>query len=235
MTNMKNVTTTATKIVSTFAIASALSFQPVLAGEETYEVNRHKHALTTAAGGLIGALLGGPIGFMAGIYGGAQMSQSDINKEESLFNASNTIDELQTTVADQRYALSEMEKGISKQLQFQVMFSTGNDKLTESEVTRIETLARYLSQNAQLNVRLDGHADKRGTEEYNNVLSQERALHVAEALKAYGIAESRIEVYSHGSNYASPEATTHDELAFDRRVDIKVFAEDMNNEVVSSN
>lgn len=69
-------------------------------------------------------------------------------------------------------------------------------------------------------VRLEGHADERGTREYNLALGERRANAVAQYLEANGVAKSRIEIISYGKE--RPADAGHDESAWakNRRVEI---------------
>lgn len=69
-------------------------------------------------------------------------------------------------------------------------------------------------------VRLEGHADERGTREYNLALGERRANAVAQYLEANGVAKSRIEIISYGKE--RPADNGHDESAWakNRRVEV---------------
>ena len=80
--------------------------------------------------------------------------------------------------------------------------------------------ASYLSQNRNRKVRLEGHADERGSREYNMALGQRRAIAVRNATTALGVGGDRIEAISFGED--KPKATGHDEASWaqNRRVEI---------------
>lgn len=82
----------------------------------------------------------------------------------------------------------------------------------------IEAHAQYLLDNPSVNVVLEGHADERGTREYNLALGERRANAVADIMTAYGVGLNRIEVISYGEE--RPEALGSDEAAWaqNRRV-----------------
>ena len=74
--------------------------------------------------------------------------------------------------------------------------------------------------NGNQHIRLEGHADERGTREYNLALGERRANAVAKYLQANGIASSRIETVSYGKE--KPADAGHNEAAWakNRRVEI---------------
>ena len=72
--------------------------------------------------------------------------------------------------------------------------------------------------NPDVRLRLVGHADERGTREYNLALGENRALSVKEVLGLYELS-SRIDVVSYGEE--RPISTVHDESGWkqNRRVE----------------
>jgi peptidoglycan-associated lipoprotein len=84
----------------------------------------------------------------------------------------------------------------------------------------IDNFARFLSANPSVKVRLEGHADERGTREYNIGLGEHRANAVQSALRAQGVSAAQISVISYGEE--RPAAQGHDESAYgqNRRVQI---------------
>jgi peptidoglycan-associated lipoprotein len=78
--------------------------------------------------------------------------------------------------------------------------------------------AAWLFQYPQYNATVEGHADERGTREYNLALGERRASAVKNYLVALGIDPSRIQTISYGKE--RPEALGHDEDAWaqNRRV-----------------
>ena len=80
--------------------------------------------------------------------------------------------------------------------------------------------ANYLRSHRATNVRLEGHADERGTREYNLALGERRANAVKAYLTAQGASSSQIEVISYGEE--KPTDDMHNEAAWarNRRVEI---------------
>lgn len=91
---------------------------------------------------------------------------------------------------------------------------------------RPETRAALDAQAARLRntsgaIRLEGHADERGSREYNLALGERRAKAVADYLAIQGISRSRIETVSYGEE--RPVAFGKDENSYqlNRRVELK--------------
>ena len=69
--------------------------------------------------------------------------------------------------------------------------------------------ARFLLNNKELTVRIEGHCDQRGTREYNLALGERRAYSVKNFLVTLGIEENRISVISYGKE--RPQSLNDDE------------------------
>ncbi len=81
--------------------------------------------------------------------------------------------------------------------------------------------ARYLASNPNTMIRLEGHADERGTPEYNIALGEKRAKAVAQILMSYGVANSQIDVISYGEERPAVMGHNDEAWAKNRRVEIK--------------
>jgi peptidoglycan-associated lipoprotein len=104
-----------------------------------------------------------------------------------------------------------------------VLYFAYDDTEIDEEATRVIIQhANFMQNNPSVNLRIEGHADERGTREYNLALGENRALSVEEVLGLYNL-EDRIEVISFGEE--SPVAFTHDESAWklNRRVEFVYY------------
>ena len=79
-----------------------------------------------------------------------------------------------------------------------VFFATNETVLTTASRETLRAQAAWLRQNSSINVVLEGHADERGTREYNLALGERRANSAKDYLMTYGISSDRISVLSYG-------------------------------------
>jgi peptidoglycan-associated lipoprotein len=79
-----------------------------------------------------------------------------------------------------------------------VYFSTDATDLTPEAQTTLSTQAKWLQQYAQYTITIEGHADERGTREYNIALGAKRAQSVREFLVRNGINAQRVRTVSFG-------------------------------------
>ena len=70
-------------------------------------------------------------------------------------------------------------------------------------------------------IRLEGHADERGTREYNMALGERRANSVKEFLILEGVSSVLIEVVSYGEERAAAYGSNDESWAMNRRVELK--------------
>src|SRR2546430_17260682 len=67
-----------------------------------------------------------------------------------------------------------------------------------SEKAKLEAIATQLKSNPSSAVRIEGHCDERGTDEYNRSLGERRALALREELARLGIDPARVDTISYG-------------------------------------
>ena len=79
-----------------------------------------------------------------------------------------------------------------------VFFATNESVLTTASRETLRKQAAWLRKNPEVTVVLEGHADERGTREYNLALGERRANAAKDYLMTYGISSSRISVISYG-------------------------------------
>lgn len=82
--------------------------------------------------------------------------------------------------------------------------------------------ARWLDENRRTNVVIEGHADERGSDEYNLALAEKRALAARSYIETLGIDISRMETISYGEE--KPAVIGHDEAGWaeNRRVEFVI-------------
>ncbi|MBF8269582.1 MAG: hypothetical protein HW386_1291 [Gammaproteobacteria bacterium] len=118
-------------------------------------------------------------------------------------------------------ALTDPSNPLYNLLQERVIYFEYNEsEIQEQYRAVIEAHATYLSQNPQTTVTLEGHADERGSREYNLALGERRAMAVEQQLTVLGVAASQIRTVSYGEE--RPISAGHDESSWglNRRVEI---------------
>tara|TARA_B100000945_G_C20340740_1_gene577212 strand:+ start:525 stop:1004 length:480 start_codon:yes stop_codon:yes gene_type:complete len=102
----------------------------------------------------------------------------------------------QTT--DDVYTGTETIKYLAKGVPDRIFFATNKSKLTTAARDALRKQATWLRKNKDINITVEGHADERGTREYNLALGERRANAAKDYLLTYGVSGKRINVISYG-------------------------------------
>jgi peptidoglycan-associated lipoprotein len=119
-----------------------------------------------------------------------------------------------TMNADQR-ALEELER-----LGMIIYFDFDRAEIKSEYVSVVAAHARYLNSNPGRKVRLEGHADERGSREYNIGLGERRAQAVRRALLLQGVTEDQIVTVSYGEERPAVLGSDEEAYARNRRVEV---------------
>ncbi|GAA0686781.1 hypothetical protein GCM10009104_10910 [Marinobacterium maritimum] len=111
-----------------------------------------------------------------------------------------------------------------KQLRTVFYFDFDQSVVRQEGFADLEAHARYLAQNPSASVRLEGHADERGTREYNIALGERRAQSVERLLVVNGASANQVETVSYGEE--KPAVLGHDATSWsqNRRVELKYLS-----------
>jgi outer membrane protein OmpA-like peptidoglycan-associated protein len=101
-----------------------------------------------------------------------------------------------------------------------VLFDTASATLNPGGVQQIQRLATYLNANPARTVRIEGHADSRGADAYNEVLSQRRAESVRAALIGAGVDPARLTAVGMGEALPVASNSTAAGRQQNRRVEV---------------
>ena len=106
------------------------------------------------------------------------------------------------------YTGKEPVKYLASGVPDRIFFATNKSSLTTASRATLRKQANYLRKNKNLNVTIEGHADERGTREYNLALGERRANAARDYLMTYGISGKRISVISYGKEKPVNPAST---------------------------
>ncbi len=101
-----------------------------------------------------------------------------------------------------------------------IYFEYDSDQISSDYQELIAHHGKYLAANPDMMVRLEGHADERGSREYNVALANRRAQSVRRLVLFQGVNAEQVSVISYGEE--KPVAMSHDEEAWrlNRRVEL---------------
>jgi outer membrane protein OmpA-like peptidoglycan-associated protein len=232
-----------TKIIA--LVTSALIAGTVQAAPKD-ERNREE-GIGVGTGSVVGAIAGGPVGFIVGAAMGGWLGNkfhseksARTEAEERFAEAEARYEEaealassLEALVADGEGELAELRLVMSRQenayrnalreaFDVEVYFHTGESVLPEVVATRVQRLGEILRDFEDFAVVIEGHADPRGDDTYNDGLSAERAAAVREALIRSGLSSDKITMRASGERLSRAADNDLDAMALERRVDVSI-------------
>lgn len=98
-----------------------------------------------------------------------------------------------------------------------ILFDTDMYNIDSQDATALRAQAEYLLQYTSAVATIEGHADERGTREYNLALGERRATSARNYLVSLGVPESRLRVVSYGEERPADNASTEAAWARNRR------------------
>ena len=135
-------------------------------------------------------------------------------------NLANRDELIQALMDDAAAMLAIIENFKNSSDSFVLYFSYDDTEIDEVSTRAIIEHANFMQDNPSVSLRLEGHADERGTREYNLALGENRALSVKEVLSLYNL-DDRILVVSYGEE--SPVMVGSNELAWEENRRVEFF------------
>ena len=158
----------------------------------------------------VGALIGGAIGGTAGAFIGKRMDKQAAEIQKAIPNAE---------------VIREGE-GIIVKFDSGILFDFDKYALKDAAKTNVQSLAASLNQYPNTNIKVIGHTDSVGSDNYNQKLSQRRAAAVKAYAVSQGVPTNRLETVGKGSSEPIASNATDAGRAENRRVEIVIVAND---------
>jgi outer membrane protein OmpA-like peptidoglycan-associated protein len=216
---------------------------------ETQKAAGKEETIGLGSGAAIGAIAGGPVGLILGAAFGGWIGDRFHHERSERMTAVKRADEasLRSAALEQRLTGSERQltaaqselrseraahrENLEQALSVEVYFRTEDSVLGAGTEQRIADLARLVGPMNGAVIKVAGHADARGTPEYNDQLSTRRAESVREALIRGGMPSERILVSASGEAGSTALEQDVDGMALDRRVQIEIVSVDGESQV----
>jgi outer membrane protein OmpA-like peptidoglycan-associated protein len=127
----------------------------------------------------------------------AARQQAEASRQEAL-SAKAEAEDMQRQLADLQ--AKQTDRGMVLTLG-DVLFDTAKSTLKPGATNVMDRVAEFMSKNPDTKVMIEGHTDSRGSDDYNQELSQHRADAVRDALASRGIDRSRVEAVGKGEGF----------------------------------
>ncbi len=132
--------------------------------------------------------------------------------------SANATDTTQVTPIDETSKMTEQEaKEEALREKQTVFFAFDNSTIASDYKDMLSAHAAYLSKHPDVKVTIEGHADERGTPEYNIALGERRAEAVSKYLQALGVSSDQITILSYGEEKPLVLGQTEEAYAKNRR------------------
>ncbi len=170
-----------------------------------------KVAGNTGMGAIIGAAVGGATGAVIG---------NKMDKQAK---------EIKNTVPDAK--VERVGEGIVVEFSSNVLFGFDSKNLSQDAKTNLDKLVKVLNVYPDTDIEIQGHTDSKGSESYNQKLSESRAKEVSAYLSSNGIGRNRISTKGFGESVPKYNNNTESGMSQNRRVEFLISAnEKMKNE-----
>jgi outer membrane protein OmpA-like peptidoglycan-associated protein len=234
--------------VLSFVAVSLIAAPAFAAGKAS--ANKHE-AAGVGSGVVVGAAVGGPIGaIVGGAVGGwfgdrfhrertaridseqrydeaqAQAGRAEAEAEQLTAELAGSAERIASLESEIQQEKRVYRSTLQQALDTQVFFRTGEAELREDSLESLERVARLIDTLDGFVIHLEGHADPRVDEQYNEELSAARAAAVRDALVAAGLSSQRITVSAAGETQSRAEEKDLDAMALERRVHIELIGLD---------
>ena len=140
-------------------------------------------------------------------------SSSSSSSGSSASSSSSTV----SLVQDGVYVGDETIEMLAVDVPDRVFFAYDSYALTSAAQSTLSKQAKWLKANPSVTISVEGHADERGTREYNLALGERRANAVKEFLVSLGVEPGRITTISYGKERPAAEGSTSEAWSENRR------------------
>jgi outer membrane protein OmpA-like peptidoglycan-associated protein len=231
--------------IAAFTTSGMAAVPAAAAAVDQPEGGQRSMGMGLAGGALLGAIFGGPPGAIAGMaLGGISTDHMLVTRRAgALEEQTLTLESERRNLLSERASLrarnDELDRLLKLErelaghavdaalladgLEFAVGFRTNSATPPVHAGEGLDALALLVNSVPSLDVRLDGYADPRGSEQLNQELSQARADAIRDRLVDAGVDRARIHVRAHGAFHGgAADQANPDEWALQRKVTIRL-------------
>lgn len=203
------------------ALIIGLSAMLLLTGCSSMNRATKGAAIGTAAGGAMGAVIGRATGntAMGAVIGAAVGGTTGAiigNKMDK------QAEEIKNTVPDAK--VERVGEGIVVEFSSNILFGFDQSALSNDAKVNLDKLVTVLNHYPDTDIEIQGHTDSRGSESYNQTLSEKRASEVNSYLLQKGITGTRMKIKGFGETLPKYDNDTEEGRAQNRRVEFLITA-----------
>lgn len=146
-------------------------------------------------------------------------SEADTNAQTQSQTSTESGSDVQVTAAQRAAQIEEQKRQEMDRLRSEhiIYFDFDVSTVSGEYAALLDAHAKFLNANPSVNVLVEGHADERGTPEYNIALGERRAKAVVTYLENMGVSSSQLTVVSYGEEKPMVKDRSEDAFAKNRR------------------
>lgn len=156
----------------------------------------------------LGAIIGATVGGVAGAIIGNKMDKQ--------------AEEMKKKVPDAK--VERVGEGIVVEFNSSILFGFDSYELTPGAKTNLDKLALILTDYPDTDIEIQGHTDSKGTDSYNQTLSERRAKAVRNYLASNKVSRRRMDTIGYGETVPAYGNDTEADMAKNRRVEFLIAA-----------
>lgn len=193
----------------------------VASGCETLNRTQKGAVIGAAGGGAIGGVIGRAMGNTAmGVIVGATVG--GVTGAVIGRKMDKQAEEMKEVLGDAE--VKRVGEGIVIEFKEKVLFAYDRSDLTAKARTNLDRLSNILKKYSDTNIEILGHTDSKGTDNYNQSLSERRASSASSYLRSTGISSSRLSIRGMGESDPKASNDTESGRAENRRVEFVITA-----------
>lgn len=203
------------------SLVMIMSVALILAGCASWNKTQKGAVVGTAAGGGMGAVIGKAAGntalgaIIGAAVGGATGAVIGHKMDKQ-------AEEIQNKIPDAK--VERVGEGIVVEFSSNVLFGFDKSLLTYDAKANLDKLVTVLNEYGDTDIELQGHTDSKGSLDYNQNLSEERAGTVSGYLAAKGISSGRMNIKGFGETVPKYDNATESGRSQNRRVEFLITA-----------
>jgi len=148
---------------------------------------------------------------------GASATSSSASSSSEASTASSSSSSSSASAASAEETALQKARGELMSIGDTVLFAFDSSQLSSDAMATLDRQAAFLNAKPSYRVKIEGHADERGTREYNLALGERRASATRDYLVARGVDGSRIRIVSYGKERPAVVGSNEDAWAKNRR------------------
>lgn len=220
---------------------SLLAIQSIANADDIQHLSSTKENAGFGIGAIIGGLLAGPPGVIIGAAGGSWFGSRETEADKAIAALEKELNATSMELAYQQNELAYTRESFKKELQhvvhsqeiqsleklsqgisYVIYYKTNDAEIRHDVRPQIQQLVELIKPYPQIQIQIEGHADHRGSENYNLALSKKRIDKVRTEFINAGVSSNRLQTHAYGERQTTAQQGDNEAYVFDRRVTINL-------------